>query len=89
MASNWDYEPDDDWDYDDGRDGYEPEPDYEAISLYEHERHMRRLSPLGRVRYRIRSFIWHHTWRWQMKARARWLLLTGRATTESDDGPPF
>ncbi len=58
---------DDDYD-DDDYDDRDPEPDEEAIAHYEYERHMRSLSPAGRVAYRVRALIWRHTWRWRIRA---------------------
>ena len=93
-------EPDDPEDWDD--DGYQAYKDGVATGLLnedgtqrerdptddpeferrEYERYLRRLSPLGRIAEPVRAFIW------RMKLSARWLLLTGRATTEPDE-PPF
>lgn len=67
-----DYEPD-------PMDGYEPDPtNHPEFERYERDRYMRTLSPLGRVRYRVSSFIWHYTWRWRIKT-----------TVAGGDEPPF
>ena len=59
-----DYEPD-------PADGYEPDPtDHPEFMRYEYERHLRRLSPLGRLRYRLGNLIWRYTWRWRIKPSA-------------------
>jgi hypothetical protein len=65
-----DYQPE--WDYEpDPREDYEPDPtDHPDFWFYEHQRYMRLLSPLGRVRYRISSFVWRYTWRWRIKPNA-------------------
>ena len=68
-----DYEPD----YEpDPMEGYEPDPTgHPEFERYESERYLRLLSPFGRVRYRVSSFIWRYTWRWRIKPNA--------------DAPPF
>ena len=65
-----DYEPDpDDYEPDpDPMDDYEPDPtDHPDFERYEYERQMARLTPVGRLRARIRGFIWHYTWKWRIK----------------------
>lgn len=87
----YDYEPDDERDYEpDPMEGYEPDlaDYYERAARERHEDYLASLSPLGRLAYDIRDFIWRRSWRWRMKISARWLLLTGRAATEPDE-PPF
>lgn len=72
-----DYEPDPEWDYEpDPMDGYEPDPTDHPD--FERSEYMRLLSPLGRVRYRVSSFIWRYTWRWRIKP-----------STPVGDEPPF
>ena len=59
-----DYEPD-------PMDGYEPDPtNHPDFERSEAARYMRLLSPAGRVRYRVSSFIWRYTWRWRIKPSA-------------------
>lgn len=62
INDDWDYERDDD---------YEPDPtDHPEFMRYEYERYLRRLSPAGRVRYRLANLVWRYTRRWRIRPNA-------------------